>query len=64
MSPGEWPLLPDELWLTAWGCLPHESLARLGLTGQVIAMAFFPIFIYLHPTRAVPRLWQAQGPAP
>ena len=34
MSPGEWPLLPDELWLTAWGCLPHESLARLGLTGR------------------------------
>ena len=34
MSHGEWPLLPDELWLTAWGCLPHESLAQLGLTGR------------------------------
>ena len=37
--------------------LDFHELSRIGVTGQVTAMAFFPIFMYLHPTAFLPRMW-------
>ena len=49
---------PHELHLPVNGFdLDFHELSRIGVTGQVTAMAFFPIFMYLHPTAFLPRMW-------